>query len=157
MPKPDDIAPDFELLSDQGENVRLSDFRGQTVVLFFYPKADTPGCTVEACGIRDDYSEFESENIIVLGASHDTIQDQAKFKAKFNLPFILLADAEHTLSEEYGVWRPKKLFGRDYMGVVRTTFLIDSDGVIRHVFENVTPEGHSKEILEVIRGDPAFD
>jgi peroxiredoxin Q/BCP len=147
MPKPGDLAPDFELLSDADRPIKLSDFRGKHVVLYFYPKADTPGCTTEACGFRDDYSMYEEKGVVILGVSPDTVSTQSKFKAKHTLPFTLLADPEKKVSEAYGVWGLKKFMGREYMGVLRTTFLIDPEGKILQVFEKVKPATHSAEIL----------
>jgi peroxiredoxin Q/BCP len=147
MPKPGDLAPDFELLSDADRPIKLSDFRGKHVVLYFYPKADTPGCTTEACGFRDDYSMYEEKGVVILGVSPDTVSTQSKFKAKHTLPFTLLADPEKKVSEAYGVWGLKKFMGREYMGVLRTTFLIDPEGKIVQVFEKVKPATHSAEIL----------
>lgn len=145
-----DKAPDFELKTDDGEVHRLKDSQGKRVVLFFYPKANTPGCTVEACGFRDDFSVFEGIDVEILGISPDTVRRQLNFKNKFDLPYTLLADADHEVAELYGVWGWKKFMGRDYEGVNRTTFIIDKDGMISHVFEGVKPEGHSGEVLEVL-------
>jgi peroxiredoxin Q/BCP len=148
--KPGSPAPDFELLDDHGETVKLSDYRGQTVVLYFYPRADTPGCTKEACGFRDDYSAYEERGVVILGVSPDSVKKQAKFKAKHNLPFTLLDDSEHEVSKAYGVWGLKKFRGREYMGVQRTTYLIDGEGKIIEAFEKVKPAEHSQEILEAL-------
>ncbi len=148
--KPGDMAPDFELSSDRGEPIKLSDFRGQTVVLYFYPRADTPGCTKEACAFRDDYRIYEERGVVILGVSPDSVKNQAKFKEKYSLPFTLLDDTEHEVSEAYGVWGLKKFRGREYMGVLRTTYLIDADGKIIDVFEKVKPAEHSQEILEAL-------
>jgi peroxiredoxin Q/BCP len=153
MPKPGDLAPDFELLSDADRPIKLSDFRGKHVVLYFYPKADTPGCTTEACGFRDDYSMYEEKGVVILGVSPDTVSTQSKFKAKHTLPFTLLADPEKKVSEAYGVWGLKKFMGREYMGVLRTTFLIDPEGKIVQVFEKVKPATHSAEILGALEGE----
>lgn len=150
MPKPGDKAPDFELQDDQGRTVRLADFRGKTVILYFYPRADTPGCTLEACAFRDDYSAYLDRGVVILGASPDTVAKQAKFKEKYGLPFPLLADADHALAERYGVWGLKKFMGRESMGVLRTTFLIDEHGKIIEVFEKVRPAEHSAEILAAL-------
>ncbi len=140
-------APDFELQTDRGELLRLSDLRGRRVVLFFYPRADTPGCIKESCGFRDDYQRFAEQDIVVLGISADSVTAQANFSKRYGFPYPLLADPDHQVAEAYGVWQPKKLFGIDYHGVVRTTFLIDAAGRISRVFEGVDPEGHSQEIL----------
>ena len=145
-----DMAPDFELLSDSGEAVKLSDFKGRPVVLYFYPRADTPGCTTEACGFRDDYRAYEERGVVILGVSPDSVKQQAKFKGKHDLPFTLLDDTAHEVSEAYGAWGLKKFRGREYMGVMRTTFLIGADGKIVEVFEKVKPAGHSGEILEAL-------
>ncbi|GAB4503482.1 MAG: thioredoxin-dependent thiol peroxidase [Anaerolineales bacterium] len=146
-------APDFELADHSGTLQRLSEFRGRPVVLYFYPKDDTPGCTTEACAFRDDYSAYEQANVIILGVSPDTVKAHAKFKAKYNLPFPLLADVEHKVCELYEVWALKKFMGREYMGVLRTTFLIDANGRIVKVFEEVKPAGHSAEVLAALKMD----
>lgn len=140
-------APDFELPDDTGTLRRLSDFRGHPVVLYFYPKDDTPGCTTEACNFRDDYSAYEKAGVAILGVSPNSVKSHAKFKQKFGLPFPLLADEDHKVCELYGVWALKKFMGREYMGVLRTTFLINADGQIVRVFENVKPADHSAELL----------
>jgi peroxiredoxin Q/BCP len=143
-------APDFELLDDTNTPRKLSDFRGKNVILYFYPKDDTPGCTKEACNFRDDYSAYEKEDVTILGVSPDTVASHVKFKNKFQLPFPLLADKDHQVCDLYGVWGPKKLMGREYEGVLRTTFLIDKNGQIARVFENVRPAEHSTELLSTI-------
>ncbi len=140
-------APDFELLDDQNQTRRLADFRGQCVVLYFYPKDDTPGCTKEACNFRDDYSAYEQAGITILGISPDSVESHQKFKVKFQLPFALLADEGHKVCDAYGTWGPKKFMGKAYEGVLRTTFLIGTDGMIVRVFENVRPAEHSAEVL----------
>lgn len=140
-------APDFELLDDTNQTRRLADFRGQRVVLYFYPKDDTPGCTKEACNFRDDYSAYEQAGVVVLGVSPDSVESHRKFKTKFQLPFALLADDGHKVCDAYGVWGPKKFMGKAYEGVLRTTFLIGPDGTILRVFENVRPAEHSAEVL----------
>ena len=142
-------APDFELLDDTNQTRRLADFRGQRVVLYFYPKDDTPGCTKEACNFRDDYSAYEQAGVVVLGVSPDSVESHHKFKTKFQLPFALLADDGHKVCDAYGVWGPKKFMGKAYEGVLRTTFLIGPDGTILRVFENVRPAEHSAEVLAV--------
>jgi peroxiredoxin Q/BCP len=144
-------APDFELQSDSGEPVRLSDLRGQQVVLYFYPKDDTPGCTAQACAIRDAWGEFEGAGAVVLGVSPDGEASHVKFKEKYDLPFTLLADPEHTVSEQYGVWGEKKYMGRSYMGVNRSTFVIGDDGNVKRVMHNVKPDTHADEVLETLR------
>jgi len=140
-------APEFELLDDTNTLRKLSDFRGRNVVLYFYPKDDTPGCTKEACNFRDDYSAYEKAKVVILGVSPDSVAAHGKFKKKFELPFPLLADDGHKICDQYGVWGPKKFMGKEYEGVLRTTFLIDINGNIQHVFENVRPAEHSRELL----------
>lgn len=144
-------APDFTLLDETGAQQRLSDYRGQSVILYFYPKDDTPGCTVEACNFRDDYSAYMDAGVTILGVSPDTPKSHMKFKQKFQLPFPLLADKDHAICDLYGVWGPKKFMGRSYEGVLRTTFLIDPSGNIKKVFENVKPADHSAELLAALK------
>jgi peroxiredoxin Q/BCP len=144
-------APDFSLSDENNHIRRLSEFRGRPVVLYFYPKDDTPGCTTEACNFRDDYSAYIDEDVIILGVSTDSPKSHVKFKEKYSLPFPLLSDDSHAVSEQYGVWGPKKFMGRDYEGIIRTTFLIDSQGRIARVFENVKPAQHSAEVLSAIK------
>ncbi len=153
IPKIGEAAPDFEVLDDAGETIHLSDYLGKEVVLYFYPRADTPGCTKEACAFRDDYSAYSDRGVVILGVSPDTVKKQAKFKLKFQLPFTLLADDDHKISEAYGVWGPKKFMGKEYEGVHRMTFLIDPEGKIKQFFEKVKPAEHSKEILEAFEKD----
>ena len=141
-------APEFALPDENGKMRSLSDYRGSPVVLYFYPKDDTPGCTKEACNFRDDYSAYEQAGVVILGVSPDTPKSHSKFKAKYNLPFTLLADEDHRVCDLYGVWGPKKFMGKEYTGVLRTTFLIGPEGKILRVFENVKPADHSAEILE---------
>lgn len=143
-------APDFELPDDSGQLHRLSNYQGKPVVLYFYPKDDTPGCTTEACNFRDDYSSYQKAGVTILGVSPDSVASHAKFKRKYNLPFPLLADEDHQVCEQYGVWSLKKYMGREYMGVLRTTFLIDPSGKIARVFEDVKPSDHSEEVLAEI-------
>jgi len=143
-------APDFELLDDTNAPRKLSDFRGRNVILYFYPKDDTPGCTKEACNFRDDYSAYEKAGVVVLGISPDSVQSHVKFKKKFQLPFLLLADEEHKVCDLYQVWGPKKFMGKEYEGVLRTTFLINAKGNIARVFENVRPAEHSAEVLSAL-------
>lgn len=140
-------APDFELQDDTGTPRKLSDYRGRNVVLYFYPKDDTPGCTKEACNFRDDYSAYEKAGVAILGVSPDDVKSHAKFKKKFQLQFPLLADIGHKVCDLYGVWGPKKFMNKSYEGVLRTTFLIDETGKIVRVFENVRPAEHSAELL----------
>ena len=146
-PQAGEPAPDFELQTDAGNTVRLADYRGKRIVLFFYPRADTPGCIKEACGFRDDYLAFQSQDVVVLGISPDTVRAQRRFRERYSFPYPLLADADHRVAEAYGVWEGKQLFGIPYKGVARTTFLIDEQGNIRRVYEGVVPDGHSQEIL----------
>jgi peroxiredoxin Q/BCP len=150
VPNAGQTAPDFELKNDHNETVKLSDFRGRPVVLYFYPKDDTPGCTTEACEIRDDYDKYAKAGVAVVGISPDSAKSHTRFKDKYDLPFSLLADEDHAVAERYGTWALKKNYGREYMGIKRTTFLIDADGEILHVFENVHPKGHSQEILSAL-------
>ena len=140
-------APDFILASDTGEEVSLSDFRGKPVVLYFYPKDDTPGCTAQAQGIRDAYADFETAGAVVLGVSPDSVKRHVKFKEKYGLPFTLLADPEHEVAERYGVWGEKRYMGRTYMGIDRTTFVISSDGSVAKVMPKVKPDTHAAEVL----------
>jgi peroxiredoxin Q/BCP len=140
-------APDFKLKDETGKERTLAEFKGKEVVLYFYPKDDTPGCTTEACNFIDDYSDYEKAGVVIVGVSPDSPESHAKFKAKFHLPFSLFADVDHKVCELYGVWGKKKMYGREYDGVIRTTFLISSDGKIGKIFENVKPAEHSKEIL----------
>jgi peroxiredoxin Q/BCP len=140
-------APDFSLPDETGTVRSMSEFRGYPLILYFYPKDDTPGCTTEACNFRDDYSQYINAGVTILGVSPDTSKSHAKFKAKYGLPFPLLADSEHMVCELYQVWGLKKFMGREYNGVFRTTFLIDKNGKIVHVFEKVKPADHSAEIL----------
>jgi peroxiredoxin Q/BCP len=145
-------APEFELLDDTNVTRKLSDYRGRNLVLYFYPADDTPGCTKEACNFRDDYSAYEQAGIVILGVSPDTVESHAKFKKKFMLPFPLLADDGHRVCDLYQVWGPKKFLGKSYEGVLRTTFLIDGNGLIVRVFEQVRPAQHSAEVLSALGG-----
>ena len=146
------LAPDFSLPDETGKLRSMSEFRGKPIVLYFYPKDDTPGCTKEACSFRDDYSQYQQAGVTILGVSPDSPKKHTKFKEKYALPFTLLADEDHQVCELYGVWGRKKFMGREYDGVFRTTFLIDADGNILKVFENVRPAEHSSEVLEAFRG-----
>jgi len=150
MRKENTMAPDFELPDETGVLHKLSDYRGKDVVLYFYPKDGTSGCTTEACNFRDDYSAYEKAGVTILGVSPDSPESHAKFKAEHHLPFNLLADTEHKVCELYGVWGKKQMYGKEYFGVNRTTYLIGKDGMIRKVFENVKPAEHSAEILAVL-------
>jgi len=143
-------APDFELTSDTGEQVKLSDFLGQPVVLYFYPKDDTPGCTKQACDIRDEYAEFKERGAVVLGVSPDDEAAHVKFRDKYQLPFTLLADPEHEASEAYGVWGERKYMGRTYMGITRSTFIIDSDGNVSKAMRGVKADTHTEKVLAAL-------
>ncbi len=144
-------APDFALPDDAGKTRRLSDYRGKPIILYFYPADDTPGCTKEACNFRDDYSAYVKSGVTILGVSPDSVASHVKFKEKYQLPFPLLADEGHKVCDKYGVWGPKKMMGREYDGVLRTTFLIDPEGRIARVFENVKPAEHSTEVLAALK------
>jgi peroxiredoxin Q/BCP len=143
-------APDFTTTTDSGERVSLSDFRGRPVVLYFYPKDDTPGCTAQACGIRDSYADFERAGAAVLGISPDDETAHVKFKDKYGLPFTLLADPQHEVAERYGVWGEKRYMGRTYWGVSRTTFLIAPDGTVVKVMHDVEPDTHADDVLAAL-------
>ena len=145
------IAPEFTLLDETGVPRTLADYRGNPLVLYFYPKDDTPGCTTEACNFRDDYSAYQQSGVTILGVSPDSPKSHTKFKAKYGLPFTLLADEDHKVADLYQVWGPKKFMGKSYEGILRTTFLIDSQGEIVKVFENVKPAEHSAEILAILK------
>ncbi len=145
------LAPDFILMDDTGASRRLSDYRGQSLILYFYPKDDTPGCTTEACNFRDDYSAYVEAGVTILGVSPDSPKSHAKFKQKFQLPFPLLADEQHDVSELYGVWGQKKFMGKEYMGVMRTTFVIAPDGKVKKVFSDVKPAAHSTQVLAALK------
>jgi thioredoxin-dependent peroxiredoxin len=140
-------APAFELPDDTGAIRRLAEFKGQPLILYFYPEDDTPGCIKEACNFRDDYSAYQKAHVTILGVSPDTVESHVKFKEKYQLPFPLLADVGHKLCDQYGVWGTKERMGVKYEGVFRTTFVIDAQGRITHVFENVRPSEHSAEVL----------
>ena len=148
--KEGDPAPPISLDTDSGQPFELSSLRGQNVVLYFYPKADTPGCTKEACAFRDNSKKFSKANTVIVGVSPDASKAQAKFKDKFDLPFTLLADKDHKTAEDYGVWKEKSMYGKKYMGVERTTFVIDPDGVIKKIFAKVKVDGHAEEVLASI-------
>ncbi len=147
MLKENTLAPDFTLPDENGEMHSLSKYLGRNVVLYFYPKDDTPGCTAEACKFRDDYSAYEKTDVVILGVSPDSPKSHAKFKAKYQLPFSLLSDENHEVLSKYGAWGKKKMYGKEYDGVLRTTYIIAKDGKILKVFENVKPAEHSAEIL----------
>jgi peroxiredoxin Q/BCP len=141
-------APDFELQSDIGETVKLSDLKGRPVVLYFYPKDDTPGCTVEACEFRDSYDVFRERGAEILGVSPDDVASHEKFKSKYELPFTLLADPEHEVAEKYGVWGERNSYGKKSMGIKRSTFIIDSDGNVARAMMGIKPAGHASEVLD---------
>ncbi len=143
---------DFELLTDTGAPLALSSLRGRRVVLYFYPKDDTSGCTLESCDFRDQFPRFQTADAVILGISPDSVASHQKFKAKFSLPFTLLVDEEHALAERLGIWVEKTFYGRKYMGVQRTTYVIGADGRVEHVFEKVNPAGHAGEVVAFLKG-----
>jgi peroxiredoxin Q/BCP len=145
-------APDFELTSDAGERVKLSDFRGRPVVLYFYPKDDTPGCTTEACEFRDAYDVYRERGAEILGVSPDDEASHAKFRSKYELPFTLLADPEHEVAEKYGVWGERNFAGKKYMGINRSTFVIDAEGNVARAMLGIKPAGHAEEVLNALPG-----
>jgi thioredoxin-dependent peroxiredoxin len=147
-----DKAPDFTLPDQNGDEVSLKQFRGKYVVLYFYPRADTPGCTIEACEFRDSYKKMQKSGAVLLGISPDTPKAQNKFAEKFSLPFTLLGDADKKVANAYGVMKEKNMYGKKVIGVARTTFVIGPDGKIVHIFEKVKPEGHAEEVLEYLKG-----
>ena len=144
-------APDFELESDSGETVKLSDFHGRPVVLYFYPKDDTPGCTTQACEFRDAYDVFRDRGAEVLGVSPDDVASHERFKTKYELPFTLLADPDHKVAEKFGVWGERNAYGKKYMGINRSTFIIDSDGNVARAMLGIKPAGHAADVLESLR------
>ena len=146
MLAPGKAAPAFALDTDAGERLSLKDLRGRPVVLYFYPKDDTSGCTTEACEFRDAFPRFKKSKAEILGVSPDSVESHRKFKAKYDLPFTLLADPEHVVAEKYGVWKEKSMYGRTYMGIERTTYIIDAAGKIAKVFQKVKPAGHAEEV-----------
>jgi peroxiredoxin Q/BCP len=143
-------APDFALVDDSGQKVKLSELKGKKVVLYFYPKDDTPGCTKEACAFRDGIKEIKAQGAVVLGVSADSAESHKKFKSKFDLNFPLLADTERTVIEDYGTWKEKSMYGKKYMGIERTTFIIDKQGKISHIFPKVKVDEHYDEVLEAL-------
>jgi thioredoxin-dependent peroxiredoxin len=145
-------APTFTLESDAGDQVSLESLRGKPVVLYFYPKDDTPGCTAQACGIRDAWGEFERSGAVVLGVSPDSAESHVQFREKYDLPFTLLADEQHSVSEAYGTWVEKNYAGKTYMGVERSTFVIDEDGKVAKVMRRVKPDEHADDVLAVLNG-----
>ena len=145
-----DTAPDFTLPDQNGDELTLSDLRGETVVLYFYPRADTPGCTTQACGVRDHREQYDAAGARVIGISPDTVQDVKKFADKFDLDFTLLADADHSVADKYGTWVEKSMYGKKYMGVQRATFVIDADGKIANVIEKASPKTHDDDVLALL-------
>lgn len=143
-------APSFTLESSAGKNVSLKDFKGKKVVLYFYPKDDTPGCTKEACNFRDSITDIKKTGAVILGVSPDDVASHQKFIGKYNLPFDLLADTDHAVAEKYGVWKEKSMYGKRYMGIERTTFLIDADGKLARIFPKVKVDAHSDEVIEAL-------
>jgi peroxiredoxin Q/BCP len=150
MLKAGEKAPDFALPNQDGEIIRLSDFMGRIVVLYFFPKDSTPGCTTEACEFRDNHSDFEGLDAVVLGISSDNVESHAEFRKKYELPFHLLADTDKKVHNAYGTWVEKKMYGKSFFGTMRTTFVIDADGVIRRIFLKVKPEGHAEEVVKAV-------
>ena len=140
-------APDFSALTDSGEKIKLKDLQGKTVVLYFYPKDNTSGCTKEACDFRDSSAQFKKKNTVVLGVSPDSVKSHEKFKTKFELPFPLLADEDHAIAEKYGVWKEKSMYGRKYMGIERSTFVIDAAGKVAEIYDKVKVKGHVEDVL----------
>ena len=152
LPEVGKPAPDFKLASTDDKDVSLADFKGkQAVVLYFYPRDDTPGCTAEACSFRDLRKLFEENGAEILGVSTDTVKKHKKFQAKYHLTFPLLADIDHAVADQYGVWQQRKFMGREYMGIARTTFVVDKQGTIKAVFPNVKVEGHADKVLEALK------
>jgi thioredoxin-dependent peroxiredoxin len=150
MLKPGDKALDFALQTDSGKTIRLKDLRGKKVILYFYPKDMTSGCTSEACDFRDSIKKFERKNTVVLGVSFDSVESHQKFKDKYNLPFALLSDESKKMLTDYGVWKEKSMYGRKYMGIVRTTYVINETGIIEKIFEKVNVNGHVGELLKIL-------
>ncbi len=150
LPKTGKIAPEFDLETDSGERLSLKQLRGQTVVLYFYPKDDTTGCTMESCEFRDLFQRFKKSKAVILGISPDSARKHRNFKKKYDLPFTLLVDEEHRLAESWGLWVEKLFWGRKYWGVARTTFIIAPDGTIARIFETVDPAGHAAEVAEAL-------
>jgi thioredoxin-dependent peroxiredoxin len=144
-------APDFTLVDQHGNKVTLSNLKGSPVVLYFYPKDDTPGCTKEACAFRDEFADYKAAGAKILGVSPDPVGSHSKFVKKYELPFLLLADTDHSVCELFGVWKEKSMYGKKYMGVERTTFVLDGKGIVRRVFSKVKVDGHSSAVLEAVR------
>ena len=150
VPEAGEVAPDFTLPSSTGESIHLADLRGTPVVLYFYPKDDTPGCTTEACSFRDAWQEMQQQGVVILGISRDTIKSHQKFTNKYGLPFTLLSDEGGAVAQDYGVWVEKSMYGKTYMSMARTTFYIRPNGKIGHVWEHVKPEGHAQKVMEYL-------
>ncbi len=144
-------APDFTLLDQDGKKVSLKDFKGKKIVLYFYPKDNTSGCTKEACNFRDDFPKFKKTDAVIIGISPDSVSSHKKFVEKYNLPFTLLADEEKNVVEKFGVWKEKSMYGKKYMGVERTTFIIDEEGKIKKIFNKVKVDGHNAEVMEALK------
>lgn len=151
MVKVGEKAPSFEGETTEGKKIKLSDFSGKTVVLYFYPKDNTPGCTLQACNLRDNFSTLKEKGIVVVGISPDSVKSHQGFTKRFNLPFLLIADEDHTISTAYGVWGEKSKLGIKYMGMTRTTFLIDKKGIIQHILTDVEVSDHAKQIMELLK------
>ena len=147
MVKVGNKAPEFTGVTDTGEKIKLKDLRGKTVVLYFYPKDNTPGCTTESCDFRDSHAAFKKKKAVVLGVSPDSVKSHEKFKAKYDLPFPLIADEDHKIAEKYGVWQEKSMYGRKYMGIVRSTFIIDPEGKVAEIYSKVKVKGHVEDVL----------
>ena len=154
MPKIDigQPAPAFALPASNGQEIALKDYHGQVIVLYFYPKDNTPGCTKEACAFRDSYAKLKRSGAVILGVSPDSLMSHDRFIAKYELPFLLLSDEDKKVCRAYGVWVKKNLYGKEYLGVARTTFIIDKKGHIAHIFAKVKPDGHDEEVLQVVKG-----
>lgn len=150
MPDVNDVAPDFALPDQDGNTVRLADYRGRRVVLYFYPKDDTSGCTLQACDLRDNIDTFEAGNAVVLGISPDSPASHTKFRAKYDLPFTLLADEDHAVAEQYDVWKEKSMYGRKYWGSTRSTFIVDAGGTVAHVIAKASPKTHDDQVLKAL-------
>jgi peroxiredoxin Q/BCP len=147
MVKVGNKAPEFTGVTDTGDKVKLKDLRGKTVVLYFYPKDNTPGCTTESCDFRDSHAAFKKKKAVVLGVSPDSVKSHVKFKTKYELPFPLIADEDHAIAEKYGVWQEKSMYGRKYMGIVRSTFVIDPEGKVAEIYNKVKVKGHVEDVL----------
>lgn len=149
--QPGDKAPDFTAKDQNGKDVSLADYKGKNVILYFYPKDDTPGCTAESCDFRDNYQSLLKEGFDVIGVSVDDEKSHKKFETKYSLPFTLIADTDHSIVEAYGVWKEKNMYGKKYMGTARTTFVINGDGLIDHVIEKVDTKASSQQVLELLK------